>query len=79
MDEARIRETVLGIIGEIAPEADLAHLDPAIMFREQFEFSSIDFLTFATRLQQDLKIEIPETECPELASLNGCLAYLKPR
>ena len=77
MTEDQIKETVFGIISKIAPEADLNNLDPAVKFRDQFEFSSVDFLAFVLKLQNELNIEIPETDCPELAALAGCFKYFK--
>ena len=74
-----LKEIVLGLIREIAPEADLARLEPTAKFRDQFEFSSVDFLNFATKLQERLGITIPETDCTRLATLAGCLSYLTPK
>jgi acyl carrier protein len=76
MKEEEIRDLVRRRIGEIAPEADMAALDPACRFRDQFDFDSIDFLNLALALQQDLGITIPENEYPRLATLDSCVAYL---
>ncbi len=77
--EDQIRQTALEVIGNIAPEADLAQLDPADRFRDQFDFDSVDFMNFAIGLQDRLKIQIPEQDYPQLATLNGCIAYLKSK
>ena len=45
--------------------------------RNQFDFDSVDFMNFAVALQTHLKVEIPEEDYPQLATLNGCIAYLK--
>lgn len=74
--EDDIKKVALELIGKIAPDADLEKLDPAVPFRNQFEFDSVDFVNFAAALQGRLGVEIPEEEYPELATLNGCIAYL---
>jgi acyl carrier protein len=68
---------VIEVFGQIVPEADLDTLDPAQTFRDQFEFDSVDYLNFVMTLEKRLAIKIPEIECPRLASLNGCTAYLE--
>jgi acyl carrier protein len=77
--EEHIKQTVFRLIHGIAPEADLEHLDPGKGFRDQIEFDSVDFLNLALALQEELKITIPETDFPELATLSGCVAYLQPK
>ena len=71
-----IKNTVLRILGEIAPEADLHVLKPDVSFRDQLDIDSMDFLNFVITLNKALDVEIPETDYPKLATLNGCLAYL---
>ena len=72
-----IRATVLQVLGDIAPEADLAGIDPAESLREQFDLDSMDFLNFAIGLHQRLGVEIPEADYSRLASLEGAVAYLR--
>lgn len=45
--------------------------------RDQLNVDSTDFLNFVIGLHKELKVEIPEADYPELATLNGCVAYLK--
>ncbi|WP_373499660.1 acyl carrier protein [Desulfococcus sp.] len=79
MTQDELKEVILAVIREIAPEADLVRLEASAKFRDQFEFSSVDFLNFATRLQDRLGIPIPETDFIQLATLAGCLFYLTPK
>jgi acyl carrier protein len=72
-----IRATVLQVLGDIAPDADLAGIDPGESLREQFDLDSMDFLNFAIGLHQRLGVEIPEADYPRLASLDGAVAYLR--
>jgi acyl carrier protein len=79
MTEEQIKKVVLEVIGRIAPESDLEHLDPAERLRNQFDFDSVDFMNFAVALQSQLKVVIPEGDYPRLATLNGCIAYLRSK
>ena len=76
---ADVRRTALRILGEIAPEADLASLKPDVSFRDQLDIDSMDFLNFVIALHEALQVEIPEADDPKLASLNACVEYLLAR
>ncbi|MDX9785425.1 MAG: acyl carrier protein [Desulfobacterales bacterium] len=77
--EDHIKKVALDLIAKIAPEADIQNLDPANRFRNQFDFDSVDFMNFALGLQEELNMAIPEEDFPQLATLNGCVAYLKSK
>ncbi|MDD2605686.1 MAG: acyl carrier protein [Desulfobacterales bacterium] len=79
MTEDHIRREVLALIQQIAPEADLNHLDPTARFRDQFDFDSVDFVNFAAGLQERLKVSIPEQDYPRLATLESAVSYLTSR
>ena len=79
MNEAELRAVLLEVLGEIAPEADLAGLDPKADFVEQLEIDSMDLLNFAVAVHERLGVEIPEADYPRLRSLRGCLTYLAGR
>ncbi len=79
MTEDQIKKVALELIANIAPEADIENLDPADRLRNQFDFDSVDFMNFAVALQARLKVIIPEKDYPQLATLNGCIAYLKTK
>jgi len=71
-----IKEAVLRVLGEIAPEADLSTLKPDVNFRDQLDIDSMDFLNFVIALHETQRVEIPEADYPKLATLNGCIKYL---
>lgn len=79
MTDDHIRKEVLALIHQIAPEADLDHLDPAARFRDQFDFDSVDFVNFAAALQQRLDVNIPEQDYPRLSTLDSAVSYLRAR
>jgi acyl carrier protein len=74
-----IRALLLEVLGGIAPEADLAALDPREDLREQLEIDSMDLLNFAIGVHERTGVEIPEVDYPKLASLDSCAAYLESR
>ena len=76
MQQDQIKTIVLSTLYEIAPELGEQNIDPKINFRDQFDFDSVDFLSFALSLQKRLNIKIPEIDYPKLSSLEGCMNYL---
>jgi acyl carrier protein len=79
MTDAEIKATVLRVLGEIAPEADVAHIDPDANLRDQLDLDSMDVLNIMIALHEALHVDIPETDYPKLATLNGAIAYLAQR
>jgi acyl carrier protein len=76
MTRDEIKNTVLRILGGIAPEADLTQINPQVGFREQLDIDSMDLLNFAIGLKKELGIEVPEADYPKVASLDGCVEYV---
>lgn len=79
MNAAEIREEVLDILRDIAPDEDLSQLDDNVRFREQLELDSMDFLDIVMELRKRHRIQIPEDEYIQLANMNSTVAYLEPR
>jgi acyl carrier protein len=79
MTADEVRAVVLRLLGERAPEADLAQLKPDRSLREQLDLDSIDYLNFLISLNKELKVEIPEKDFPRLATLQDCVAYLREK
>ena len=79
MTTDEIRDTVLRMLGEIAPEADLAAIEPDVDFRDQLDLDSMDFLNFVIAVDQELHVEIAEADYPRLSTLDGFVAYLGER
>lgn len=76
MTRDEVKANVLRVLGEIAPEADLASLKPDVGFRDQLDLDSMDILNFVVGLHSTLGVEIPEADYPRLATLDGCVDYL---
>jgi acyl carrier protein len=78
MTPAEIREEVIDILKDIAPDEDLSQLDDEVRFREQLELDSMDFLDIVMELRKRHRIQIPEDDYVNLASMNTTVAYLEP-
>ena len=39
----------------------------------------MDFLDIVMELRKRYKLQVPEEDYPELATLDGCVTYLEPR
>ena len=76
MTEPETREAIFKVLGKIAPEADLHKLGPDEQLRETLDIDSFDFLQFIIGLHENLNIEIPESDYPQLNTLAGILRYL---
>ena len=74
-----IKNVVLEIIQDIDDEADLENLKPDEALRDQLDLDSMDFLDIVMELRKRYKIQIPEADYPELATLESCINYLMPR
>ena len=78
MTKAEIREEVLDILTDIAPDEDLSNLDDSQSFREQMELDSMDFLDIVMELRKRHRIQIPEDDYVNLASMDSTVTYLEP-
>jgi acyl carrier protein len=78
MTHDEIREEVLTILESIAPDEDLSQLDDSINFREQLELDSMDFLDIVMELRKRHRIQIPEDDYVNLASMDSTVSYLTP-
>ena len=79
MDNEKIKQIVLDIIAEIAPDEDLSDVKPDVRLRDQLDLDSMDFLDIVMELRKQHSIEVPEEEYQELASLDSCANYLLPK
>jgi acyl carrier protein len=76
MSDINIRKVVQEELNNIAPEADLASIDPAADLREAIDIDSMDFLNFVTAIHHRLGVDIPELDYPKLVTLDGAVSYL---
>lgn len=77
MTRDELKARVLGILAELAPEADVHALKPDVRLRDQLDLDSMDFLNFLIGIDEQTGIDIPEAAYPRLATLNDIYAYLE--
>jgi acyl carrier protein len=78
MTTVDIREAILDILSNIAPDEDLSQLKDDVPFREQLELDSMDFLDIVMELRKRYRVQIPEDDYMELRSMDSTVAYLEP-
>jgi acyl carrier protein len=74
MSEIDIRKVVQEELNDIAPEVDMAQVDPTADLRD---IDSMDFLNFVTAIHHRLGLDIPEIDYPKLITLDGAVAYIE--
>jgi len=78
MTPVDIREEILDILRNIAPDEDLSEIEDDVSFRDQLELDSMDFLDIIMELRKRYRIQIPEEDYAELSSMNSTCNYLEP-
>ena len=79
MTSNNIRQIVLDIIADIAPDEDVTGIDDKKSLREQLDLDSMDFLDIVMELRKRHKVEVPQEDYPKLATLESCVSYLSPK
>ena len=78
MTPAEIKEVILDILEGIAPDEDLGNLKDDVPLREQLELDSMDFLDIVMELRKRYRVQIPEDDYIELATMQSTVKYLTP-
>jgi len=78
MTGAEIKTAIVDILSDIAPDEDCSNLKEGVAFRDQLELDSMDFLDIVMELRKRYRIQIPEEDYPELASMQSTVTYLEP-
>jgi acyl carrier protein len=79
MRKDEIRDVVIKELQRIAPEADVAGLEPDSDVREELDIDSMDILRFVTALHTALGVNVPETDYRRIVTIRGCVEYLAGR
>ncbi|RCL31951.1 MAG: acyl carrier protein [Puniceicoccaceae bacterium] len=79
MTAEQVKQIVIDIINEIAPDEDTSNLKSEVNLRDQMDLDSMDFLDIVMELRKQHGIEVPEEDYPKLASLDSCADYLTPK
>ncbi|HPM82718.1 MAG TPA: acyl carrier protein [Candidatus Anammoximicrobium sp.] len=78
MTPAEIRTEIISILEDIAPDEDLTSLQDDVPFREQIELDSMDFLDIVMELRKRHRVQVPEADYAQLASMASTVKYLEP-
>ena len=78
MTPADIKAVILDILEGIAPDEDLAGLKDDVPLREQLELDSMDFLDIVMELRKRYRVNIPEDDYVNLATMQSTVEYLAP-
>lgn len=79
MTNEEIRAEIIDILEDIAPDEDLDGLDDDQSFRDQMELDSMDFLDIVMELRKRHRVQIPEEDYGNLASMSSTVSYLEPK
>ena len=79
MTAEKVRSIIFDALRKIAPEIDRSELDPAADLRDQVDLDSMDFLNLVVSVDEELGIEVPESDYPHLRTLDGWVEYLVER
>lgn len=79
MNATTARDTVIDLIGEIAPEVDLTGVPDDEDLRDAVDLDSLDFLTLVERVAAATGIDVPEADYEQVRSLRGWVDYLTAR
>ncbi len=79
MTRDELREEVLKIIADIAPDEDLDDIDDEQPLRDQIDLDSMDFLDIVLELRKRHKVEVPEEDYPKLRTMKSTVDYLLPK
>lgn len=74
-----IRQAIIDIIADLAPDEDLTNLKDDVRIREQVSLDSMDFLDIIMEIRKRYGVQVPEEDYMKLATLKGCVEYLEPK
>ena len=78
MTRDEVRQAIVSILKDIAPDEDLSSIKDDAVLRDQIDLDSMDFLDIVMELRKRFNIEVPESDYQQLASMASCIQYLQP-
>jgi len=76
MTESEIKNTVIKLLKQIAPDKDPAALQPDDNIREKLEIDSFDSLRFIVQLEEQLAVTTPEEDYGKISTLRNLITYI---
>jgi acyl carrier protein len=74
-----LRQVVIGVLRDVAPEIDPTTLDPRAPLRDTLDLDSVDFMNVVVGLHAALGVDVPEADYARLDTLDACVDYLAAR
>jgi acyl carrier protein len=79
MDRATILDLLRRCIAEIAPETNVAALDPARALRRQVDLDSADWLNFLVAVHERTGVDIPDAQAGRLGTLDQIADFVQQK
>jgi acyl carrier protein len=79
MTRDELRRALLDCLARIAPETDVAALQPEVRLRDQVDLDSVDWLNFLVAVHTATGIEIPDADAARLTTLDQLIEYCERR
>jgi acyl carrier protein len=76
MDDTGARALITAALGRVAPEIDPSSIDPDAELQVECDLDSIDFLNLVEQVSSSIGRDIPESDFPQLVTLDRFAAYL---
>ena len=79
MTKTEIKDVIFRVLGRIAPEADFDELKPDDNIQKTLDIDSFDSLTFFIGINEELGVNVPESDYGQLVTLTEIINYLSAR
>lgn len=79
MSDAETIARLRTILGEIAPDLDVAAVGPEDDLRNDIGLDSMDFLNFVIAAHKQLGVDVPEADYGKITSLSKFARYIAAR
>lgn len=76
MDESEARDVIATALGRVAPEIDVADIDPSSELQIEADLDSLDHLHLIEAVSTTVGRDIPEKDYPRTVTLEGFTDYL---
>ena len=79
MSDADLIAQLRGILADVAPDLDTASVPVDADLRNDVGLDSMDFLNFVIGVSKRMRVDIPEADYRQAATLAACAAYIVAR
>lgn len=74
-----LRARYLAALRDIAPDLPEGYIDPKADLLDEYDLDSMDLLNLVATLSDQLGVDVPERDYPELRTLATAVPYLEGR